>query len=149
MAQRQTVLGFFDTIAEAQQAVQLLLAMGFTRENIELSTQTGLKTPASDVPTAPADADSSSGRFFSALFGSSSNEDRSRPLRRTGVTRPDHGEPAGVVQSWCGTLVTVQIQSATEAKQVADLLDTAGAGNVAVDERMDSGINAIRNGVAG
>ncbi len=121
MAQLQTVFGFFDTIAEAQQAVQRLLAMGFTAENVALSTPTGLNSTTTGESLPPsAKADDSSGRFFSSLFGSRAE-----------------------IQSPGGTLVTVQTLSATEAKQVADLLDTAGAGDVAVDERIDSGLDAV------
>ena len=116
MAQLQPVLGFFDTIEEAQQAVQLLLARGFTDKNVKLSTRT---TPATtgtgESLPPPTESDSSSGRFFSALFASRT-ESRSRN----------------------GILVTVQTQSTAEVRQVADLLDTAGAGDVAVDERLNS-----------
>ena len=38
MPEQQIVFGFFDNVAEAQQAVQLLLARGFTHETVALST---------------------------------------------------------------------------------------------------------------
>lgn len=130
MAHLQTVLGFFENSMEAQQAVQRLLAMGFTRETVELSTQTGLNAATGDGRTTPTEADSSSGRFFMSLFGSRDEvQPELAPFRR-------------------GTLVTVQTQSTTEARQVADLLDAAGAGDVAVDERANSGMKAVRNGAA-
>ncbi|GAB2553533.1 hypothetical protein [Spirosoma areae] len=115
MVQIQTVVGFFDTITEAQQAVQLLLAKGFTAENVALSTPTALNSTTTGDSLPPSiKADDSSGRFFSSLFGS----------------RADSQSPSA-------NLVTVQALSATQAKQVADLLDSAGAGDVAVDEPAD------------
>lgn len=125
MGQPQTVLGFFDNVAEAQQAVQLLLARGFTRETVDLSTRTDPNTASDGGSAASAEADSSSGRFLSSLFGG----------RDAGQPWAGPGRPAADVDQRIGALVTVRIQSAHEASQVAELLDTAGAGDVAVDER--------------
>lgn len=120
MAQPQTVLGFFENTAEAQQAVHRLLAGGFTQANVVLSTQSHLNTTTGDKPAAPADADSSSGRFLSSLFGSSDEVSAGLDVARRS-----------------GTLVTVQTRSAAETKSVAELLTTAGADSVTVDEGTD------------
>lgn len=120
MAPLQTVFGFFDTITEAQQAVQLLLAKGFTAENVELSTPANPNTTTGESLPLPTEADGSSGRFFSSLFGSRAESQSPSP-----------------------TLITVQTQSVTEAKQVTDLLATAGAGAVTVDECIDVGLDAV------
>ena len=145
MTRRQTILGFFDNAAEAQQAVQLLLAKDFTPENISLSTRTGFNPAAGDGLTAPAEAGSSSGRFFRSLFG-----DREAvqvglapfvaigSVGRIATNGLDYGGPGEKqVAPQRGTWVTVRVQSITEAKQAAELLNTAGAGSVAADERPD------------
>lgn len=111
MTQRQTITGFFDNVAEAQQAVQLLLGQGFTPENVSLSAPAGLNPATGDRLTAPARADNRSGRFFDSLFGNG-----------------DAAEEKVAHRS--GTQVTVQVQSTTKAEQVAELLDAAGAGAV-------------------
>lgn len=143
MMRRQTVLGFFDNAAEAQQAVQLLLAKGFTQKTVELSTPAGLNVATGNGPAAPTGADNSSGRFSSSLFGSR-DEDQSRSPRwaRPGEPGPRHtgagpnvARPEMEVPRRSGTLITVQTQSVAEAQQVTDLLNTAGAADVVMDER--------------
>jgi len=121
MAPLQTVSGFFDTIAEAQQAVQRLLAKGFTAETVELSTPTGLNSTAvGDGFRLPTEADCSSGRFYASLFGS-----RDEVLPRQNTAR--------LAQSQSSTRITVLTQSSDEAKQVAHLLGRAGAGDIAMN----------------
>ncbi|GAB3639468.1 hypothetical protein GCM10027423_01040 [Spirosoma arcticum] len=121
-------MGFFENAAEAQQAVQLLLTEGFIPEKVSLLTPTGSHPVASDGLTAPAEADSS-GRFFSSLFGDS------EAVRGSSDGRDYSGPAEEPVARQRGTWVTVQVQSTTEAKQAAELLNTAGAGDVAADER--------------
>lgn len=82
-------------------------------------------------PAAPAEADYSSGRFFSSLFGC---PDEGQPGRVESLGNRS-GMPTTVGSG--GTLVTVQTQSAAQTKLVADLLDTAGAGEVSVGEGID------------
>ncbi|MCY7355984.1 MAG: hypothetical protein LH609_00645 [Rudanella sp.] len=86
MVQPQPVIGFFDNVAEAQQAVQKLLGSGFSREVLSLSTQTGLDTTSSPANTRPTDAENSTGRFLFSLFGSI---EEARP----GVARPSVARP--------------------------------------------------------
>ncbi len=110
MIHLQTVFGFFGNAAEAQQAVQHLLAQGFTRKTVELLTLSGLHKPISELVAKP---NSSSGRFLNALFGSRTEV----PFRRVAT-------------------ITVQSQSDSEASQVANLLYAAGAEDVIVEERL-------------
>lgn len=122
MIQPQTIFGSFDNIAEAQQAVQLLLALGFTGEHVQLATQNEGETAGSVTNTA---LKNSSGRFFSALFGDSGE----RSSRQTHSNNNDCRLSVA--------LVTVRVKSADKANQVAGLLHRAGAENVAINERAD------------
>lgn len=112
MANRQTVSGFFDTLSEAHQVVQLLLSSGFVAKHISFSTQTDpLDTPTKgENPTAE---ERNTGRFLSSLFGSS---DAARP------TMPGRDEFGARALSGSGKLVTVQVHSILEVNQAVDLL---------------------------
>lgn len=111
MAKRQTVSGFFDTLPEAQQVVQLLLNSGFGADNIAFSAKTDpLESPTkAKNPTAEA---RNTGRFLSSLFGSS---DEVRPT----VPGRDNFDAGTLGAS--GTLVTVQVQSLFEVDQAVGL----------------------------
>lgn len=114
MTYKQVIIGFFDDIAEAQQAVQSLLSCGFTPEALEMSAQIitnqpGLARPGlahSVSADEPIQTDGvSSGRFFSSLYGGSNDARQS------------------------GTLVTIQARSDSEGELATDLLKKAGAVN--------------------
>ncbi len=108
MAQSQShppVIGFFDNIAEAQQAVQLLLADGFAREALKLSTQ-----------TESVEEKNSTGHFLFSLFG------------RAGAAESCQEEPDTAVEN--GAFVTVYAQSASESTRATNLLNQAGARKV-------------------
>lgn len=107
MIQFQTVSGFFDNVAEAQQAVQHLLAQGFTHKTIKLATPHDPPVATNDETTKDT---SSSGRFLDALFGSQTKV----PFR-------------GIAT------ITVQSQSDFDANKVANLLYEAGAKDVLVE----------------
>lgn len=123
----QTVIGIFDSTSEAQNAVQQLINTGFTRSNIDISSQSG-----TDYSTNYADRDRSAtsanrdnddsfgdsvGDFFKNLFG---GDDRDEVSRYSDVARR-------------GSVVTVHAQSSDEAERAADILDEYGA--VDVNER--------------
>ena len=141
----QTVVGFFDTAAEAQQAAQQLAAAGFNLDSVDVaqSSQGGNRGNYynSGSSTSGADRDSSdyqntsgtltegaadaAGRtgdsvsnFFSNLFG---GDDDDSTQRYTHVARNT------------GSIVTVHVSSAENAHRAAEILDAAGA--VDVDER--------------
>jgi len=108
----QTVIGIFENASEAQNAVEQLISSGFTRNNIDVSVQSG--TQYSDTSKDEDDDDDDSiGSFFSNLFGS--NDDNAKKY-------------ATVARR--GTLVTVHAQSSDEAERAADILDEYGAVNV-------------------
>jgi hypothetical protein len=133
MVQLQTVSGFFENAAEAQQAVQLLLGGGVTSDTIQLSTQPDPGTRRNETLPAPAKADRSSGRFFSSLFG---NQEAYRS-ERTGTGVKANRRPR---LSWPGSrCLTVQTRSADEVKRVTALLKRAGAGEVTLRNRSAPG----------
>jgi uncharacterized protein (TIGR02271 family) len=116
----QTVVGLFDTSAEAQQAVETLTSRGFTRANIDVSnTGSGSGLTSSSSSHDSSHEGSGIGNFFKSLF---SDDD-------------DHAKYTSVAQR-SGSIVTVHAQSADEAEDAADILDDCGAVNV--DERAAS-----------
>lgn len=113
-----TVIGVFDNATEAQQAVNQLVNAGFSRDQVDLSTQaasgtyeTGMRNVASDQ--GEADGTSS---FFDSLFGNDTHDARR------------YAHVAGR-----SSVVTVHAQTEEQAERAADLLDDNGAVNV--DER--------------
>ncbi|GAA4384705.1 YsnF/AvaK domain-containing protein [Hymenobacter koreensis] len=141
----QTVVGMFESAAQAQQAAQQLAAAGFGMEHVDVSSNSNSSTTGSLSNTAsqaarpdrdPSDYRNSSGtategvadaagrtgdsigNFFSNLFGGSDSEDA---RRYSHVARNS------------GSIVTVHCHSAENAHQAAAILDRAGA--VDVDER--------------
>ncbi len=140
-----TVIGVFDNATEAQKAVEELVSDGFSRSNIDLSTQsdssysdTGTTTSGTtttsdalipdrhrntsgtyteEIADDAKDTGSSIGNFFSSLFGGSDDADRYSHV----------GERSSIV--------TVHVQSEDEAERAADILDDNGA--VDVNERAE------------
>lgn len=94
---RQTVIGMFDDVSDAQEAVQQLLDNDFPRAHIDLSTQ---KSNRSN--------DSLSG-FFSSLFGKDKSSSYTEAARQ------------------CGAIVTVHTESDDEAWRASEILDESGA----------------------
>ena len=138
----QTVVGMFNTAAEAQKASQMLSAAGFKMEHIDVANNTagmgGAGSTAANALKAdkdPSDYRNSSGtategvadaagrsgdsisNFFSSLFG---GDDDDTTQRYAHAARNS------------GSIVTVHCHSAENAEQAADILDEAGA--VDVDE---------------
>jgi len=113
----QTVIGFFDSAAEAQQAVQQLTSRGFSRDTIDVSSR-GADTSSTSYTDSDTDHEESGiGRFFKNLF---SDDDDERD-KYTRVARNS------------GSIVTVHAQTSDQAEDAADILDDAGAFDV--DER--------------
>ena len=136
----QTVVGFFDNSAEAQQAVAQLISSGISRDRIDVSSgnaSTGSNTYNSDSSTYNSDIsddndshkESGITRFFKSLFGDDDDEaDR-------------YSRVAAKSQS----IVTVHCQSSDEADSAADILDDSGA--IDVDERASQyGYSSDRTG---
>lgn len=127
----QTVIGFFDSYSEAQNAVEQLAMAGISRDRIDLSSGragTGNASYGSDSSSYGSDSssrsdDNESGitRFFKNLFGNDDDDNVSR------YSQVGHNSDA---------IVTVHAQNDSEASRAADLLDSYGA--VDVDERAAS-----------
>jgi uncharacterized protein (TIGR02271 family) len=114
----QTVIGLFDSSAEAQQAVQNLTSRGISRENIDVSSSGSTSTSTTDTDDHDHH-ESGITRFFKNLFGNDDDSDRYAHVARKS-----------------GCIVTVHAQSSEQAEEAADILDDAGAVNV--DERAAS-----------
>jgi len=112
-----TVVGVFDDAQEAQKAVNDLVSEGFSRDSIDLSTNTGQYPDGgsdADRTVNHNDDDSGIGGFFKSLFGSDDDDDY---RRHTTVAQR-------------GSLVTVHAMSEDQAEKAADILDDNGAVNV-------------------
>ncbi|RZK34991.1 MAG: DUF2382 domain-containing protein [Hymenobacter sp.] len=120
----QTVVGIFNTAAEAQQAVQQLGSAGFELDFVDVSrassgtggsdssnytNTSGTATEA--VGDAAGRTKDSVGGFFSSLFGGDNDEADTYAE----VTRSGH------------SVVTVHVDTAEQARKAADILDDAGA----------------------
>ncbi|RYY15431.1 MAG: hypothetical protein EOO36_12730, partial [Cytophagaceae bacterium] len=119
----QTVVGIFNTAAEAQQAVKQLASAGFELDFVDVSqasssasgTSSNYTNTSGTATEAVGDAagrtKDSVGGFFSSLFGGDSDEADTYAE----VTRSGH------------SLVTVHVDTAEQAHKAADILDDAGA----------------------
>lgn len=94
---KQTVIGMFDDVADAQDAVQQLLDDGFPRAHIDVSTQ---KSNQSNEGFS---------NFFSSLFGKEKSSSYAAAAKQ------------------CDAIVTVHAESDDEAWRAAEILDDAGA----------------------
>lgn len=115
----QTVVGIFDTAAEAQNAAQQLQAAGFSLDHVDVATRGAQSTQATTADsTHTGDISDNIGNFFSNLFGSDDDED---------TRRYSH------VARSTGSVVTVHAHSSENAHRAAEILDAAGA--IDVNER--------------
>ncbi|MGI4761059.1 MAG: DUF2382 domain-containing protein [Janthinobacterium lividum] len=118
-----TVIGIFESAAEAKQAVQQLISAGFEQDYIDISqasfgADNTSDTPTNTTDTAPKAIGEAAGQtkdkvggFFSSLFGSDDDEADTYAA----VTRSGH------------SLVTVHVDTLEQAHKAADMLDHAGA----------------------
>ncbi len=158
-----TVIGVFDDAQEAQKAVNDLVSEGFSRDSIDLSTNTGQYsddshsvgtagrtdavvpdrhrntsgTMSEEIVDDTKDVGDSIGDFFKSLFGTDDDDDY---RRHTTVAQR-------------GSVVTVHATSEDQAEKAADILDDNGAVNV--DDRAEqygyagSGTMGAATGVTG
>lgn len=118
-----TVIGVFDTAAEAQRAVQQLEQNGFQRDYVDVApyeggttgNNTSTNTTGTRAEAAVDNAGDSIGNFFSNLFG---DDDNTAAHNYSNVVRSGK------------SLVTVHARSADEAERARDLLDEYGAVDV-------------------
>ena len=111
-----TVVGFFDTNDEAQNAVEQLIDKGFDRSDIDVSDSNNAALPTSDTDNDNDGKEKESGvtRFFKNLFGSDDDE----------------ADRYSNVGSKMGAIVTVHTDTTEEAEKAADILDDYGAVDV-------------------
>lgn len=94
---RQTVIGMFDDVSDAQDAVQQLIDNDFPRTRIDLSTQKSNRS------------NESFSDFFSSLFGKDTSSSYAEAARQ------------------CEAIVTVHTESEDEAWRASEILDESGA----------------------
>lgn len=116
----QTVIGIFDSAAEAQNAATNLISNGFLQDNIDISARNTSAGSSDNLNSSYSSHDSSSssdsiGNFFSNLFGGHDDAKHYSEVARR------------------GSIVTVHAQSNDEAQRAAQILDQYGA--VDIDER--------------
>lgn len=124
----QTVIGMFDTAAQAQSAAQQLQAAGFSLDHVDVASRSDDNDVAAANPgryrntnhTEESTSDSISS-FFSNLFSDDDNDDNAR--RYAHAARES------------GSLVTVHAHSDENAHQAAEILDRCGA--IDVNERAE------------
>ncbi|UOR06475.1 YsnF/AvaK domain-containing protein [Hymenobacter aerilatus] len=123
----QTVIGMFDTAAQAQSAAQQLAAAGFSLDHVDVASRNDDDNATANRGryrntnhTEESTSDSVSD-FFSNLFGGDDDDDTAR--RYAHAARES------------GSLVTVHAHSAENAHQAAEILDRCGA--IDVNERAE------------
>jgi stress response protein YsnF len=118
----QTVIGFFEDIADAKHAMERLENMGIARQEINITKEVKEPSPVnSNGANDPENRNNGIAGFFNSLFGN----DSSAAERYSKVSRGGY------------TMLTVQVQSREEAERAADLLDECGA--IDIDERAAQG----------
>lgn len=105
----QTVVGIFNTAAEAQRAVQQLEQAGFKLDFVDVAHR-----EAANQGTGRT-SDDSVGGFFSSLFGGDDNDDA-----RNYTAAAQRGS----------SVVTVHVDSSEQSHRAATILDDAGAVDV-------------------
>ncbi|WP_133271868.1 YsnF/AvaK domain-containing protein [Hymenobacter radiodurans] len=141
-----TVIGVFDTAAEAQRAVQQLEQSGFQRDYVDVapynqgSTTSGgysnsgsTNTTGTRAEAVADDAGDKIGNFFSNLFG---GDDDNTSRNYSNVVRSGK------------SLVTVHARSGEEAERARDLLDSYGAVDVDDVAAQYGGANTSGNAYA-
>jgi len=111
----RTVVGLFNTVSEAQHAIEQLLAAGFQRTNLHLATPDTLRAehlPATE--TAPPIEPLGTGfiRFFTDLFAGNENADAQAHAAAT------HADSA---------VITINAATEDEAARARQTLDASGA----------------------
>jgi stress response protein YsnF len=105
----QTVVGIFNTAAEAQQAVQQLEQAGFKLDYVDVAHREAANQGVGRT------SDDSIGGFFSSLFGGDDNDDT-----RNYTAAAQRGS----------SVVTVHVDNSDESQRAARILDDAGAVDV-------------------
>ncbi|SFD26584.1 DUF2382 domain-containing protein [Massilia yuzhufengensis] len=114
---QHTLVAVFDNLADAQSALDELLASGFTRENVRMSGSSGATAAGSTASSASSpDTDTGFGsgikNFFSDLFGDDDSVDQVNRYEGA-VTRGQH-------------VVTLTADSLPEVERAADIVERFG-----------------------
>jgi stress response protein YsnF len=128
----QTVIGLFENESDAQRAVQNLVEVGISRDQVDIARGTGRDNVSTGNTRDESDGrDNENGitRFFKSLFGDSEDAERYSRVGNSGYS-----------------VVTVHAQDDSDATRAADILDECGA--VDVDERA-AGYSNERQSVSG
>jgi uncharacterized protein (TIGR02271 family) len=104
-----TVVGIFNTAAEAQQAVQNLEQAGFELDYVDVAHREAANQGVGQT------SDTNVGGFFSSLFGGDDNDDA-----RNYTAAAQRGS----------SVVTVHVDSSEQSHRAATILDAAGAVDV-------------------
>lgn len=116
-----TVVGLFDSKADAKAAMEALVNGGFVRESIDLSNRKAANATTTTTTTNRDESVGDSiGDFFSSLFGTDSTD--------TSLYSDASAETEGIL--------TVMTDSKESAERAADILDDNGA--VDVNERANN-----------
>jgi len=132
---QHTLVAVFDNRSDAQNAMDELLASGFTRDNVYVSSADLSTTPATTDTTLGTTHEEGVGasikQFFANLFGSDRDEHATRYSNV--VTGGQH-------------VLTVTTSSEPEVERAADLIERFGP--VDIDERHDLAGNAASLGTS-
>ncbi|QOY92595.1 YsnF/AvaK domain-containing protein [Massilia sp. UMI-21] len=125
---QHTLVAVFDNNADAQSAMDELLASGFSRQEVRMSSGGSTGSTGSTASTHAHDSDTGIGssikHFFSDLFGSD-DHDRSHVNRYEGA----------VSSGKC--VVTLSADSLPEVERAADIVERFGP--IDIDEHSDGG----------
>jgi uncharacterized protein (TIGR02271 family) len=117
---QQTVVGVFDSMTDAQQAVSALAASGVSRDRVQISASNANASAAGAGASDTVEDEgmmSSIKHFFSGLFGD----------------EEDHAAPYAEAVRRGGAIVKVNVDGDEELHRATEALDDAGA--VDIDER--------------
>jgi uncharacterized protein (TIGR02271 family) len=137
---QHTLVAVFDNRSDAQGAMDELLAEGFTRDDVYVSSSDlaaqagGIATPTTTTTTATRDegVGASIKRFFENLFGSDNDENAVR--YSNAVSAGQH-------------VLTLTTSSETEVERAADVIERFGP--IDIDERHDLSGTAASLGTSG
>ncbi len=104
------VSGFFDTVADAQEAIQGLLGAGFSGERLRLSTQSDQQQAENAT-----EANANTGRFLTSLFGT-----------EVATGSPNGSVPDAAGDGRSGASVLVIVATVAEADLAVRLLTLTG-----------------------
>jgi hypothetical protein len=101
-----TVIGIFDSLPEAQTAIQQLVSSGIAQQNIDISAQDAASTNATGASGGAGQHDGIGGFFHSLFGGSDEHQTYAHVARRSTVVTVHAGSQAEASRpptSWTAT----------------------------------------------